>query len=292
MVIGHRGAAGLAPENTLTAFARACSIGVDGIELDVLFSADRELVVFHDLVLKPEIVRKSDGRWLNPQEVLPVGSITRKQLRQFDVGRLKPGTAYSRRYPDQQPEDGQQIPTLSEVIGLVKTACPGKPRLLIEIKTSPEEPGLSADPEEIVQSVVSIIKAAKIENRTMLLSFDWRNLVHAQKIAPRIPTVYLSLLGLRLNNIKPGRPGASAWMAGLDIDDYSGSLPQAVRAAGGRFWAPYFKNLTLQDLREARRLGLPVFVWTPDSRADLLRMLEWGVDGIITNRPDVLLSLR
>jgi glycerophosphoryl diester phosphodiesterase len=113
-----------------------------------------------------------------------------------------------------------------------------------------------------------------------------------EKIAPGIPTVYLSLLGLRLNNIKPGQPGASPWMAGIDIDDYAGSIPRAVQAAGGRFWAPYFKNLTLRDLQEARQLGLSVYVWTPDAKMDLLRMLEWGVDGIITNRPDLLMLLR
>lgn len=292
LVIGHRGAAGLAPENTSAAFQRACELGVDGIELDVLFSSDRQLVVYHDFELKPEITRSPNGDWLPNGEVFPIGKLTLAQLQQFDVGRLKPGTSYSRRYPDQQASDGQRIPTLREVIGQVATSCPETVRLFIEIKTSPEEPEVSAAPEEITDAVVRLLRELKMEKRARILSFDWRNLVHAQQIAPDIPTVYLSLLGARLNNIKPGQPGASPWMAGIDIDAHSGSIPKAVKAAGGRIWAPYFKNLSLRDLEEARRLGLSVFVWTPDDPADLQRMTEWGVDGIVTNRPDVLIALQ
>ena len=106
--------------------------------------------------------------------------------------------------------------------------------------------------------------------RVRILSFDWRALVHIQKLEPEIPTVYLSLEGRSLNNIKAGRPGASPWMAGLDIDDFSGSIPQAVQAAGGRNWAPYYKHLTYGLLNEAHALGIQVFVWTPDKRSDMV----------------------
>jgi glycerophosphoryl diester phosphodiesterase len=127
--------------------------------------------------------------------------------------------------------------------------------------------------------------------RARILSFDWRSLAQVQKIAPNIATVYLSLEGRRLNNIKPGQPGASPWMAGLDIDDFSGSTPQAVKAAGGRYWAPYYKHLTRTLLNEAHDLGIRVFVWTPDKRSEMIRLIEMGVDGIITNRPDILRSI-
>ena len=80
-------------------------------------------------------------------------------------------------------------------------------------------------------------------------------------------------------------------MAGLDIDDFSGSIPQAVKAAGGRYWAPYYKHLTYDLLNEAHGLGIQVFVWTPDKRSDMVRLIEMGVDGIITNRPDILKSV-
>ena len=112
-----------------------------------------------------------------------------------------------------------------------------------------------------------------------------------QKIAPEIPTVYLSHVGGSLNNIKPGQPGPSPWMAGLDIDDFGGSIPRAVKAAGGRYWAPFYKYLTAALLEEAHQLGLKVYVWTVDSRSDMVRLKEMGVDGIITNRPDILRSV-
>ncbi len=79
--------------------------------------------------------------------------------------------------------------------------------------------------------------------------------------------------------------------AGLDIDDFSGSIPQAVKAAGGRCWAPYYKHITYDLLNDAHELGFQVFVWTPDKRSDMVRLIEMGVDGIITNRPDILKSV-
>jgi len=115
--------------------------------------------------------------------------------------------------------------------------------------------------------------------------------VHIQKTAPAIPTVYLSIVGPGLNNLKPNQPGPSPWLAGLDIDDFNGSAPRTVKAAGGRIWSPYFKNLTPETLAEARSLGLLVSVWTPDSPDDLKKMIDMKVDAITTNRPDVLKRL-
>ena len=164
-------------------------------------------------------------------------------------------------------------------------------QLWIEIKTNPEKPDLAAAPETVADAVVNLLLAQNFTERVRILSFDWRALVHVQKIAPDIDTVYLSLEGRNLNNIKPGRPGASPWMAGFDIDDFNGSIPQAVNAAGGRFWASYHKHLTHTLLNEAHELGIQVFVWTPDKRSALVRFTDMGVDGIITNRPDILKSI-
>ena len=289
-IIGHRGGAGLAPENTLTAFQRACEIGVDAIELDVLLTADGKIVVHHDYTLKPEMTRTPDGEWLNLPGPL-IKELTLAELKTFDVGRLKPGTRYSRRYPEQQPVDGERIPTLGEVISLLKSNCDPATQLWVEIKTNPEKPDLTPAPEAVADAVVQILRMQNFTERVRILSFDWRALVHIQKLAPEISTVYLSFEGKSLNNIKAGRPGASPWMAGLDIDDFSGSIPQAVQAAGGRNWAPYHKHLTQGLLNEAHALGIQVLVWTPDNRSDMVRLMEMGVDGIITNRPDIMRSI-
>jgi glycerophosphoryl diester phosphodiesterase len=289
-IIGHRGAAGLAPENTLSAFKKACEIGVDAVELDVLLTADSNIVVHHDYILKPEITRTPDGEWLNRPGPL-IKELTLANLKTYDVGRLKPGTRYSRRYPEQQPVAGERIPTLGEVILLLKAKCDPATQLWIEIKTNSEKPDLTPAPEIVAAAVVQLLRTQNFTGRVRILSFDWQSLVHIQKIAPEIPTVYLSIKGKSLNNVKAGQPGASPWMAGLDIDDFSGSIPQAVQAAGGRNWAPYHKHLTQGLLNEAHALGIQVFVWTPDKRGDMVRLIEMGVDGIITNRPDILKSV-
>ena len=289
-IIGHRGAAGLRPENTLSAFQRACEIGVDAIELDVLSTADNNVIVHHDYTLKPEITRTPEGEWLDgPGSTIK--KLTLAKLKTYDVGRLKPGTRYSRRYPEQQPVDGERIPTLGEVISLVEETCDPTTQLWIEIKTNPEEPDFTPAPETVADAVVQLLNKRDFIGRARILSFDWRSLAQVQNIAPNIATVYLSLEGRRLNNIKPGQPGPSPWMAGLDIDDFSGSIPQAVKAAGGRYWAPYYKHLTRVLLNDAHELGIQVFVWTPDIRIEMIRLFEMGVDGIITNRPDVLKSV-
>src|SRR5512134_631722 len=101
LIFGHRGAAGLMPENTLAGFAGACELGIDGIELDVLVSADGELVVHHDFKLKPEIARLANGTWISSASPPLVRDLTVAQLKTYDIGRLQPKTSYAGRYPKQ-----------------------------------------------------------------------------------------------------------------------------------------------------------------------------------------------
>jgi glycerophosphoryl diester phosphodiesterase len=290
-VVGHRGVAGLLPENTLDAFKRGCELGVDAIELDVLLSADGQLVVHHDFKLKPEIARTADGAGVPSGSQPVIKDLTLAQLKSYDIGRLQPKTSYVARFPEQTAVDGERIPTFKEVIDLFKQSCSPTTRLFVEIKTSPEEPGMTPPPEVLSDRVVKMLKEEGVAERAWILSFDWRNLVHIQKTAPEIATVYLTIVGAGLNNLKPNQPGASPWLAGLDIDDFDGSAPRAVKAAGGRIWSPFFKNLTPESLAEARQLGLLVSVWTPDAPDDLKKLIEMKVDAITTNRPDVLKRL-
>jgi glycerophosphoryl diester phosphodiesterase len=289
-VIGHRGAAGLAPENTLAAFTRALELGVDGIELDVLMTADGKLVVHHDYRLKPEIARTPNSEWVKKGSSPVIMELSLAELRTFDVGRLNPHTTYAGRYPQQQPVDGERIPTLREVVQLLKSKPETNTQLYVEIKTSPRKPKLTPPPEEIATAVVKLLDEENVTDRTLIESFDWRSLFHVQKIAPSIRLVFLSSTAMRHNTIRIGMPGPSPWTAGLDIDDYDGSIPRLVKAAGGRFWAPRHNQVMNYEIEAAHRLGIKVFVWTVDRRADMIRFMEMGVDGIITNRPDILLN--
>ncbi len=291
LVVGHRGAAGLLPENSLAAFKRACEIGVDAIELDIQVSADGELVVHHDYMLRPETTRSEDGNWIDPEVGLLVKDLSLEQLKKYDIGRLKPYSTYAAKYPAQTAMDGERIPTFSEVIKLFKNSCSPSARILVEIKTTPEKPELTRPHKLVCDRVVQMVREEGLVDRTWILSFDWRNLVYIQNTAPELETVYLTINTRNTSNLKPDQPGASPWLAGFDIDNFAGSAPQAVKAAGGRIWSPYYRNLTPELLIEAHDLGLLVSVWTPDTPYYLEKLIEMKVDAITTNRPDILKTL-
>lgn len=286
-LIGHRGSRGLLPENTLAAFAHALALGVDAIEMDVHLTADGEVVIYHDSKLKPEITRTADGRWLN-EPGPAIRNLTLQQLKSYDVGRLKSGTLYALRYPRQKPVDGERIPTLWEVIALVRRKGNKGVQFWIETKVSPLEPELTPPPETVADAVISVVRKAGVADRTVLQSFDWSSLVHAQKVAPEIATAYLSRQSGRKDTIQAGRPGTSPWTAGLDIDDFGGSVPKIVHAAGGQYWCPRYNQVDGNQIKEAHNLGLRVVVWTPNRREAMRRLIDLGVDGIMTDRPDLL----
>jgi len=124
-------------------------------------------------------------------------------------------------------------------------------------------------------------------DRTAIQSFDWRTLQIVQKEAPEIPTVYLTVEKGFMDSIQADK-ASSPWTAGFHVSRYSGSIPRMVKAAGGAVWSPYYAETTREQVKEAQSLGLKVVVWTVNSPADMRRVIEWGVDGVISDRPDLL----
>jgi glycerophosphoryl diester phosphodiesterase len=120
----------------------------------------------------------------------------------------------------------------------------------------------------------------------MIQSFDWRTLQLAQKRAPAIPTVYLSQQQGSAPTVFPDKP--SPWTAGFDPKDYGNSLPRAIKAAGGAIWSPFFRDVDRDLVAESHRLGLTVVVWTVNKPEDMAGLIDMGVDGIISDRPDLL----
>jgi glycerophosphoryl diester phosphodiesterase len=133
---------------------------------------------------------------------------------------------------------------------------------------------------------LKVVRAAGAASRTSLQSFDWRTLQYAQRVAPDVQTVYLTVQGGD-DTIEAGRPGASPWLAGLDVDDHGGSVPRLVKAAGGKTWSPHFRDLSPAALVEAHALGLRVIPWTVNRVEDMESLVDQGVDGLITDRPDL-----
>ena len=151
---GHRGARGLAPENTLPAFAKALEIGVTTLELDVGISKDGHLVVSHNPRLHRAIVRTGDGRWLTG-DGMALSQLTLAEIKRYDVGRIDPASRTARRFPDQQPVDGTPMPTLAEVIALTRAAGNHTVRFNVETKLNPAEPDLTIDPTSFADTLVA-----------------------------------------------------------------------------------------------------------------------------------------
>jgi glycerophosphoryl diester phosphodiesterase len=282
---GHRGARGLLPENTLPSFQKALDLGVDTIECDMAITRDGVVVIHHDLWLNPNTTRGPDGKWLE-QRGPAIAELTFEELQKYDVGRIKPGTDYARQFPDQVPVDGTRIPRLSDLFELVRKSGNTRVNFDCETKVSPIQPGATRAPEEFARMAITEIRKAGMAERTMVQSFDWSTLQVIQKEAPEIRTMYLN--NERSVAARRGLADGSPWLAGFDPSRHGGSLPRAVKAAGGRIWAPEHTTLTAELLAEARALGITVIPWTVNDRPTIGKLLDMGVDGIISDRPDLV----
>ncbi|HEX4943838.1 MAG TPA: glycerophosphodiester phosphodiesterase [Usitatibacteraceae bacterium] len=281
---GHRGARGLAPENTLPAWKKALELGVDTIECDMAITKDGVVVVHHDPYLNPDIARGPDGKWLEKRGPA-ISQLTYEELQKYDVGRLKPGTDYARPFPDQVPVDGTRIPRLADLFDLVKKSGNTKVGFDCETKVGPDDRAATLAPEEFARRAIAEIRKHGMQDRIMVQSFDWSTLQVIQKEAPEIRTMYLSS-PRTLKAASDGTP--SPWLAGFAPEQHGGSVPRAVKAAGGRIWAPNQTFLTPAILAEARSLGITVIPWTVNDPAMMNKLLDMGVDGIISDRPDLV----
>lgn len=282
---GHRGARGLSPENTIPAFATALSLGVTTLEFDVNLSRDGKLLVGHDPVLLPHLARL-DNKWIAAPGPV-IWQSTADEIRRYDVGRLDPASRYGQTYPEQKPVDGTRMPLLEQVFALVARSGNTAVRFNIETKINPSKPDESAPPDQFAAALVQAIRAAGMTRRASIQSFDWRTLKAAAALAPEIPRVHLTIEGTNSDNVQRGQPGASAWMGGLDADDYP-STPALVKAAGGQVWSPFWRNVTPELVSEAHKLGLLVIPWTVNDPAEMERQIGMKVDGLISDYPDRL----
>ncbi len=283
---GHRGARGLAPENTLAGFARALAIGVATLETDIAVTSDGVLVLSHDPHLNPDLVRTADGSWISGKGVA-IHSLALAELRRYDIGRLNPASSYARQWPEQRAVDGQRFPLLDELFALVGADHPAV-RLNLETKITPTTGAATPDAESFAAMVVAAVRAAGLAGRVTIQSFDWRTLLVVRRIAPEIATSCLTIESSGMNTVAPDESGASPWHAGLRRAEHGDSLPRLVKAAGCGTWSMYWRNLTPTQLAEAKALGLAVLPWTVDSPADMERLIGMGVDGLITDYPDRL----
>lgn len=286
---GHRGARGLHPENSLYGFARALAIGVHTLELDTAITRDGLMVIAHDPRLNPEITRGPDGKWITPP-LQPISAMTFAELQRYDVGRIDPDSVYARRFPHQRGRDGVRIPRLATLLQMLQAPVAADVRVNIETKIFPDEPALTVDAATFARTLIGEIRAAGMASRATIQSFDWRTLAVVQREAPEIVTAYLSAQQPWMDNIGAHAEGASLWTAGTQFRS-EGSVPRMVKAAGGSVWSPYLGDLDAALVAQAHALGLRVIAWTANTRAEIERLIEWRIDGIISDYPDLLRTI-
>lgn len=287
---GHRGARGLMPENTLPAYARALAIGVDFVDMDVVMTRDKVVVVYHDLALNPDTTRDRAGHWVRPGQF--INQMTWAELQHYDVGRLNPHSEYATHFPDQVPVDGTRIPSLEEVIDYVNAHGGEHVGFQIELKDDPDYPEQGYAPDQMARAVARILQDKGVVNRTEVQAFNWQCLLELQKINPHIATAYLTDVS-SLARMKRHPTEADKWTGGHRLSDY-GTIAKMIKALGGTLWDPEDLEMTQDNLDAAHAEGLRVVPWSmatlnlPLTR----RLIDMGVDGIITDRPDVVAQLK
>ncbi len=284
---GHRGARGLWPENTLAGFARAMALGVSAMELDCLVTRDEVIVVSHDAQLNPDITRDARGRFLESVGP-PIHALTYAELQAYDVGRLRPGSDYAARFPHQQAVDGEHIPRLTDVLELIRVQGGGHVRVSVEVKVSPEKPEWTLAPESFVRLLAQAVRSTGMAALTNILCFDWRVLAAVRVPLPQVRIVASTTQQAGGDTVRLGAANPSPWLGGLDPEVFGRSVPRLVHATGAGIWAPDYSDLNAALVQEAHALGLCVMPWTVNDPADMQRLIGLGVDGLISDRPDLL----
>ena len=277
---GHRGARGLAPENTLAGFRVALDLGVTTLETDLAVTKDEVVVISHDPLLNPDLTRL-DGQWIATAGPV-IRTLTLADLKRYDIGRLNPASKYAQQYPEQKPVDGERFPTVEEFFAMAGPDV----RFNIEIKTNPTRPDLTLDPERFAELAVAAIRKGKADARSTIQSFDWRGLIAARRLAPEIGTGCLSIESSNFDTVGRTAAQPSPWLGGLDLKAHGGSVPRLAKAAGCAVWSPFWRNVTAENVKDAQALGLKVVPWTVNNPADMAQLIDLGVDGLITDYPD------
>ena len=232
-IVGHRGLAGLAPENTLVSFREAIRAGADWLEFDVRFASDGVPIVIHDASLK----RTTSGRG-------PVRARSLAEIRKLDAG-----SWFDPRFA------GERIPTLDDVLKLASRI-----RLNIEIKAH------AAPARRAAQAVWSRVKRSGLQQRTLISSFDPNVLKALRDLDPKVSLGFPWQIGLR----DPVRR-ALALKSRMMLFEVGG--------------------LSERKVRRCRDVGLEVWVYTVNEPEEMRRVLDLSIDGLITDRPDLLAGL-
>lgn len=263
-VQGHRGARSARPENTLSAFRYALEAGVDALEMDLVVTKDDVPVVLHDHFVNPELCLDSKGRRL--KKPVLVRRLSLRELKSYDCGSL-----VNPRFPRQVPQPAERIPTFEEVlVWLARTpdARARRVRLNVETKIEPAHPERAPAPEAFAKLVLDAMRKHRVLERSTLQSFDFRTLIAARAIEP----------GIAIAALIEERPEEA--------------LTQIASRLGADIISPRHVWLTAADVVALHREGVKVIPWTANAQEEWRRLVDMGVDAIITDDPKALLEFR
>ncbi|MEU4624790.1 glycerophosphodiester phosphodiesterase family protein [Actinoplanes sp. NPDC023801] len=291
----HRGGLGMTTEGSLEAFGKAMRLGVSTLELDTQVTRDLKVVVTHDRRISAQKCRDigpvTPGDPMYPYVGGYIKDLTLAQIKTVDCGfQQLPG------FPEQEQIPGFRMVELRDVLDLVKSYRAKQVTLNIETKVEAGAPEQTAPRALFVRRVFEEIRASGLERQVTIQSFDWGALTAMHRLAPRWPLVALT----NYDFLEIGKPGASPWLGGLDVDDYDGDVVRAAAAVPGvRTLSPVYgfpQNGKVGDagfrfypdaamIARAHARGLRVVPWTCDDPATVEVLMDLGVDGIITNYP-------
>lgn len=265
---GHRGARGLLPENSIPAFIRALELGVDTLEMDAVINAEGHVVVSHEPWMSALICSHPNGRPVTEKEQksLNIYTMNDAELASFDCG--------SRQHPNfpRQQTLKTSKPLLSDVFIAVKKlqeSREGPPvNFNIEIKSQPEFDGIYHPPvDEFALALYQVIKDFGLLDRSAIQSFDSRALEAVHRIDPVVATVWL------ISN----------------EDSLADNL--AKLSFKPSIYSPDYRFVNPGLIEQLRQLDIQLIPWTVNKPKAMRQLMEWGVDGFITDYPDIAIEL-
>ena len=258
---GHRGARGMFPENTLPAFMAALQQGVTTIELDVVITADKQVLVSHEPYLSPEICLGLEG-----EEIKNEKQYNLYKMMYVDVAACDCGSKMHERFPEQVKVKINK-PLLRDVIVQVEDFIKNKTKYEvdynIEIKSVKGEEGISQPDVNVFSDlVIQLIDEYLPLDRVVIQSFDFRVLQYIKK---KYPQVRLALL---IEN-------KLSWEENIK---QLGFTPE--------IYSPYYQLLTEERIKAIKQTRMRVIPWTVNDASEMLKLKTWGVDGLITDYPN------
>lgn len=297
-VVFHRGGRDARPENTLYAFQYALENGASSIECDIQLTKDGHIVVYHNPTLNPDITTDKNGNQIEPNKYA-IHNMTLDEIKTFNVGKMDTKSEYYLLHGRTQVQTNCTIPTLRELFELIKSSKNEQIKLRIEAKYYSDpvmyEYKLNPDKDIFLSKFLELVNEFGFEKRIIFKSFDWDIVVRLKKLNPAIETSALyneqpswgeiDSTTLWLDKTEP-----SPWLAGLNIHDFNNNPVSAAHFLGIDGISPYYKEITKQQVDEAHNYGMKVTPWTVNNIEDMNLLYNMGVDGMITDKPWILIE--